>query len=269
MNQRNVAIVTGAAKGIGAATAVELARRGYDLVITDVSADGLPTVATEARGHGATVVPLVGDLADLAFALSVVERATREFGRVDLLVNNAAWRELTTMRDIGIDSWERTLRVCLTVPAFLAKWVAEDMRKRGQGVVINVSSVMSHRASGIAPAYVAAKGGLDALTIDLAALYGPSGIRVLAINPGAIDTDLGKDYGGGDPGPVKAVRDYSEQMIPLGRWAQPAEIARTIAVLASDDASYITGVSVVVDGGWSHQWLPLGLKKQLNPGQFE
>lgn len=269
MSARKVVIVTGSAGGIGAATAIEFARRGYDVAMTDVKAAALDAAVAQVRSAGARVFTRAGDLSDLGFAQSFVERTRAELGRVDVLVNNAAWRELTTMRDIGVESWEKTLRICLTAPAFLARWVAEDMRSRGAGVIINVSSVMSGRASGIAPAYVAAKGGLDALTIDLAALYGPAGIRVVGVNPGAVDTSLGKDYAGGASGPVAAMREYSEQMIPLGRWAQPDEIAKTIAMLASDDASYITGVSVVVDGGWSHQWLPLGLKRQLNPGQFE
>src|SRR5206468_5769259 len=124
---------------------------------------------------------------------SMAPNVIESLGRIDVLINNAAWRDLVTMRSISLDSWERTLRICLTAPAFFARAVARDMEKRRHGVIINVSSIMSQHASGIAPAYVAAKGGLDALTYDLAALYGPMGIRVVGVSPGAVDTELGKD----------------------------------------------------------------------------
>ena len=268
MSERKVVLITGAARGIGAATAREFASRGYDVAMTDVLADELGAAAVDVRAAGARIFAQACDLADLGAAEAWAGAAIKTLGRVDVLVNNAAWRELCTMREIGIESWERTLRICLTAPAFLARRVAQDMEVRRSGVIINVSSVMSQRASGIAPAYVAAKSGLDALTYDLAALYGPAGIRVVGVNPGAVDTDMSNDIAGDAAQLAADVRDYSQQMIPLGRWGRAEEIARTIAMLASEDASYITGTSVVVDGGWSHQWQPTGLKRRTNPGQF-
>ena len=99
------------------------------------------------------------------------------------------------MREITLESWEKkTLRVCLTAPAFMARWAAEHMEPRRSGVIINISSIMSWQAAGIAPAYIACKGAIDSLTYELASLYGPSGIRVVAINPGAIDTEMSRDY---------------------------------------------------------------------------
>src|SRR5262249_12134218 len=154
----------------------------------------------------------------------------------------AAWRELASMRRISVESWERTLRVCLTAPAFLARWAAEVMEQSGGGVIINISSIRAFQPDGVAAAYVAAKGGLDALTYDLASLYGRSGIRVVAINPGAIDTELSRDYSA-DSGEslTEDLRRSSEDMIPLGRWGCPEDIARMIALVASDDAAYLTG----------------------------
>jgi len=135
--------------------------------------------------------------------------------------------------------------------------------------VVNVSSMNSHFTAGFAPAYTAAKGGLDSLTYDLAALYGHCGIRVVAVNPGAVDTDLSHDF----PDPSQSdtnrqLRHISEDLTPLGRWAQPEEIARTIAMLASDDASYITGTTLNVDGGWSRNNLPRSLKQKIHPDAF-
>ena len=263
MAGKPVAVVTGAARGIGAATALEFARRGYDVGVTDVLEAELAATAAQATAAGARVFARHGDLADLAFAEQFIAAAVARFGRLDVLVNNAAWRELLTMREIGVESWERTLRVCLTAPAFLARWAAAEMERQRRGVIINVSSIMSQQSWGMSPAYVAAKGGLEALTRDLAALYGPSGVRVVSVSPGAIDTDMTI------PSTADAdVRGWSEQMISLRRWGTPAEIARAIAFLASDDAAYISGTSLVIDGGWSRQSYPYGLKHALRPEQF-
>jgi 3-oxoacyl-[acyl-carrier protein] reductase len=121
----------------------------------------------------------------------------------------------------------------------------------------------------MAPAYIAAKGGIDALTYELAALYGPVGIRVVAVNPGAVDTDLGKDYSAADQsGFNQRLRDWSEQMIPLRRWATAEEIGRFIAMIASDDASYVSGTTLNIDGGWSHQFQPYSLKHEQHPDDF-
>ena len=144
------------------------------------------------------------------------------------------------------------------------------MEAAGHGVIINVSSIQSQMAAGISPAYVAAKGGLDSLTYELATLYGPSGIRALSVNPGAIDTAMGKDIATEDQQTTGAkIRQVSEDMIPLRRWAQPREIAQAIAMLASDDASYLTGTSVTVDGGWKQQCSPYSIKNLQLPNEFQ
>ncbi len=191
------------------------------------------------------------------------------FGRVDVLVNNAAWRELLTLRTVTPESWERTLRICLTVPAFMSRLAAADMERRGTGVIVNVSSIQSRRAGGFATAYVAAKGGLDALTFDLATLYGPRGIRVVAVNPGAIDTELNDDYTDAAGASISdASRRHVEDMVPLGRSGRPEEVARAIVWLAGDGASYITGTTIVVDGGWTTQNSPYSLKRMMFPDEF-
>jgi NAD(P)-dependent dehydrogenase (short-subunit alcohol dehydrogenase family) len=136
------------------------------------------------------------------------------------------------------------------------------MEKRGRGVIINLSSMMSRQAAGISPAYVASKGALDALTLELASLYGPSGIRVVGVAPGAIDTELSRDLSAGSPGPDET-RRFSEDMIMLRRWGTPDEVAHVVRFLASDDASYISGTTIDADGGWLHQHLPLSLKRQV------
>jgi NAD(P)-dependent dehydrogenase (short-subunit alcohol dehydrogenase family) len=259
MTSQPVALITGAARGIGQATAMELASRGYKLALVDQLADELATVHAEA-------LTFVGDLADLEFCRRVVADTEDKLGRLDVLVNNAAWRRVETLRETDVATWDRTLRVCLTAPAFLAKWAAEVMQRRGRGVIVNVSSIRAQFCDGTAAAYVAAKGGIEALTYELAALYGSRGIRVVAVAPGAIDTQLSGDLAASD-----VLRDVAADCIdhtPLLRFGQPEEIARTIAWLASDDASFITGTTIVADGGLSHHHYGLNLKRRMKPGEF-
>ena len=266
MAERNVAMITGAAKGIGAATSHELARRNYDLALLDIDAAGLEQTSEVARQFGATVYAWPGDLADLDYAEAAVRQASERFGRLDLLVNNAAWRKVETMRQTDVETWDRTLRICLPAPAFLARWAAEVMERQRRGVIINISSIRSMSADGTAAAYVACKGAIDALTYELASLYGPRGVRVLAVNPGGIDTDLSADLAA--PGVIHKVIDTFVDRVPLGRMGRPEEIARMVAMLASDDASYVTGTTIVADGGYSRNATSLRLRHEMNPEQF-
>jgi 3-oxoacyl-[acyl-carrier protein] reductase len=264
-----VALVTGASRGIGAATAEEFARRGYRVAILARTVDDLNAVADRIRQAGGEALVFAGDLADLDYAESALRATVDQWNRLDVLVNNAAWRELVTMRNISLESWERTLRVCLTAPAFLARWAAEVMEPQGAGVIINVSSIMSKRAGGIGPAYIASKGALDSLTYELANLYGRSGIRVVAINPGAIDTAGSADYTDAEGESITTqLRQWSEDHIPVGHWATAEDVACAIAMLAGDDARYLTGMTVIVDGGWTHNLFSHTLRKKMYPGEF-
>jgi len=264
-----VALVTGASRGIGAATARELARRGYRVAIVARSGDALGAVGAGIEEAGGEALVLPGDLADLEFAESTVRRTADRWSRLDLLVNNAAWRELVTMRRITLESWERTLRVSLTAPAFLARWAAEIMEPQGGGVIVNVSSIVAERVTGVGPAYIAAKGALNSLTYELAALYGPVGIRVVAVNPGAVDTAGTADYTDSEGKSITTeLRRQSEDHIPVGRWSTADDVARTIAMLAGDDARYLTGTTVVVDGGWLHSLLSGSLRKMMFPEEY-
>jgi 3-oxoacyl-[acyl-carrier protein] reductase len=256
MSESRVALVTGASGGIGLATASALARAGYTLAVTAPTETDLEAAS---RALPAGTVAIAGDLGDLAFVASLAPAVCDRLGRIDLLVNNAAWRELRTMRDVTVASWERTLRVCLTAPAFLARDVAATMSPGG--VVVNVSSVMAGRGFGVATAYVAAKAGLDAVTRDLAVLYGPAGVRVIGVAPGAVDTAMSADYAADEAS--RQMRAFSEQMIPAGRWARADEVAAAIVVLASDALGYLNGTTVALDGGWSANLYPRDLRERL------
>ncbi len=266
MDDRPVALVTGASRGIGAATAQALATTGHDLLLSARDGAALAAQAALLGGHGARVEIDPGDLADMGFVEGLVPEVVRRFGRLDVLVNNAAWREIVTMRRISLESWERTIRVCLTAPAFLARAAADVMTRGGGGVIVNVSSIQARKVNGLAPAYVAAKAGLETLSADLAVLYGRQGVRVVSVRPGATDTELGTDYADTD-GSMGDLRRYSEDMIPLGRWAAPVEVARVIAWLASEGASYVTGTAITVDGGWSDQFWPNSIRQRIAPDE--
>lgn len=266
-NTKRVAIITGASRGIGACCARQFANTGYRVSLVARSEQPLNELVSELEGNGGESLAIAGDLGDLSFCKEVVSRTVGHFGRVDALVNNAAWREPISMRRLSPESWEKTIRVCLTAPAFLSRWVAEDMELRRSGVIINVSSIQSQQTTGMGSAYVACKGGLDSLTYDLASLYGAVGIRVVGIRPGAIDTEMSADLTDQEGG-TDAILEHSNDMIAMQRWAKPEEIAKVIAFLASDDASYITGTNLLVDGGWQHQQLPLSFRREQFPEDY-
>jgi 3-oxoacyl-[acyl-carrier protein] reductase len=263
-NSRPVVLITGAAGGVGAAAALELARRGYDVAITDIEENGLRQTYAAIYQMDASIKVLLlpGDLCDLDFTQSLAKSTFDHFGRIDVLINNAAWRELVTMRNISVQSWEKTIRVMLTAPAFLARECAVYMERAKRGLIINISSIQSRQTSSFATPYAVAKAGLETLTFDLAGLYGAAGIRVVALALGAVDTELSQDYNGDE------MRAASEDLITLGRWTNADEAARTIAWLANGDASYITGTVITADGGWEHQHMGRSAKRKLFPGEF-
>ena len=256
MDER-VAVVTGAANGIGRATAELLSERGYRVEAWDVDRERLAELPDVIVGREI-------DVARLPEVEAAIAELGERHGRLDLLVNNAIWRELKSIQDLTLESWNRTLQIGLTIPAFLSRCAAPLMRDSGGGVIVNVSSIMSRRAGGVSPAYVAAKGGLDSLTYELAVCYAKWRIRVVGIRPGAIETSLSRDYGRDGDSAVDAMRRWSCDQIPLGRWGRPAEVAAAIAMMSSDDASYITGTTLAVDGGWSTAHFPASMRESLH-----
>ncbi|MBA2113823.1 SDR family NAD(P)-dependent oxidoreductase [Bremerella alba] len=269
MNDRPVAFITGASQGLGAATAAGFIGNGYDCFLVARNRQNLKAVASRVAIDGAQAAVCAGDLGDLSFAQEAVESCFEQFGRIDVLVNNAAWRNIGTMRQMELEEWEKTLRICLTAPAFLAKWCGEKMQAIGRGVILNVFSIQSKMAPVICPAYVAAKGGLDALTYELAALFGPSGIRVLGLNLGAIATEMSAHYVAENGDNLSQhLRQFAEDMIPLRRFAEPEEMARTMVMLADERANYMPGACLEIDGVWSHQATPCSLKHRQFPQEF-
>ncbi|MBL7735922.1 MAG: SDR family oxidoreductase [Chitinophagaceae bacterium] len=272
MLNNRIAIITGASKGIGKAVALRFAAHNY--FITLVGRDQKELEETNrliTTQYKTESLVCQGDLADEEFLREIVDRTMTKWGRVDALINNAAWRQIETMRTISLTTWEKTIRICLTAPAFLAQYCASVMEKLAiQGVVINVSSIMSDRPGGISPAYAACKGALESLTYELAITYGRSGIRALCVRPGHIDTDMSRDYvdGKGEDLSSKTI-GYLVDATPLGRGGAPAEVAEAIYWLCTDSASFITGATLTIDGGFSHNINSYAIKKLQFPNEFE
>lgn len=235
-----VAIVTGGASGIGAATARALAAAGARVVVADVDHERGAAVAADAGGVFEAV-----DVADDTALSALMTRTAETQGRLDVLVSNAFAARVGPLERFALDDWSRTLAVTLT-PVFTGlKAVVPIMRAQGGGAVVNVASISGLGGDPGMVAYNVAKAGVVNFTRTAALEVAAAGIRVNAVCPGLIDT----------PALARAVRGSSERetklrsAIPLARLGRPEEVARAILFLASDDASYVTGTTLVVDGG--------------------
>jgi NAD(P)-dependent dehydrogenase (short-subunit alcohol dehydrogenase family) len=238
-----VAIITGAGSGIGRATAIRFAQEGAKVVVAELNPAGGEATVAQIQAQGGEARFLQTDVAQEAAIQAMVTFALDTFGGLDILHNNAYWTEARTGEETTTENWQKTLDVTLRAVWLGAKYAAPVLRQRGAGVILNTASV--HSVVGLPgyAAYQAAKGGVLSLTRALALELAPT-IRVVAILPGAIDTPAVRIS------PDVDVSEF-EQQVPLGRIGRPEEIANTALFLASDEASYITGVPILVDGGYT------------------
>ena len=244
-----VAIITGAATGIGRATALLFARAGARLTLADARADELARTVAEVRGVGGVAVAVTADLARPEDCAAVVAAAVGAAGRLDVVFNNAGVGTLTvggTVETIELDKWDLALDVNVRAMYLVSRAAVPALRRAGGGSIINTASVSAFRGSAVRPshAYAASKGAVLSLTRAMAASYGRDRIRVNAICPGTIRTRLTADI-------IERVEREAAagRQIPLGRVGEPEDIARCALFLASDDASWISGTQIVVDGG--------------------
>ncbi len=241
-----VALVTGASSGIGRAIAVELARQGAAVVVNHLEQEQqTQEVLDEIRRGRGQAIAIEADVSDAKAVRAMAEQAVRQFGKIDILVNNAGIEVHCPFLEKPEEEWDRVMAVDLKGPFLCTQAVAREMVKRNRGgTIINISSVHEDIPFPGYTAYCAAKGGLRMLCRNLALELAQYRINVVNVAPGAIATPINKETLA-DPEKKAAL----EKEIPLGRIGSPEEVAKLVAYLASEDASYITGTTVFIDGG--------------------
>lgn len=241
------ALVTGAGSGIGRAAAIAFAREGAAVAAADIRPDAAQAVAEEIAASGGRVVAIAGDVSDEASCEAMVETAERELGALDTLFNNAGivLPGDNDAIDTPLAVWERTLAVDLTGVFLCCKFSIPALLRAGGGAIVNNASLVALVGSAFPQiAYTAAKGGVVAMTRELAVVYGRRGIRVNAICPGPVRTPMSDAFFDSEEKWLSRRR-----YMPMGRLGKVEEVAAVALFLASDEASYVTGAAYAVDGG--------------------
>lgn len=243
-----VAVVTGAAGGIGRAVAIEMANQGAAVVLSDIRAESLERTVQELLERGLEVKGSVADITTPAGNQQLVASALKDFGRIDVFHANAGVAPFEDLLQATAESIARTIDVNLKGAIHGCAAVLPTMVAQHSGVILLTASVAAFVGDPTVPVYSATKGGLTALCKSVAVRHGPDGIRCNTICPGDVRTQMLEDYLALSADPAEARRQMIERY-PLRRLAEPEDIARLAAFLASDSASWITGTDVVIDGG--------------------
>jgi len=242
------AVVTGAANGIGRATASVFAAEGVRLVVTDIDGEGLEASRDELRDQGAEIETVVGDVSQDADAHRMIDAAVERYGRLDILVANAGVIPLGAITESTAEDWDRVMSIDGRGMFLTCKYAIEAMLKTGGGAIVCLSSISGVAGQARQSTYGPAKFAASGLTKHLAVEWADKGIRVNAVAPGTIRTEAVRrlpDQPGGAEYVSEIIKNH-----PMGRLGEPEEVAKAIAFLASDDASFITGAILAVDGGY-------------------
>lgn len=238
-----VALVTGASRGIGRATALALFRRGYHLALHYArNKERAQEVRRAIEKDGGVAYLFQADLRIPKEAQILAKEVIDKFGRVHALVNNAGFSTHFDLEDLPLEEWNACMTVHLTSPFILIQHLSPSMKEIGWGRIVNISSLRAMTGSSRGPHYAASKAGIIGLTKSLALTLSPYGITVNAVAPGYTRTDMTRSY-------LEKIEEELKKSIPLRRIAEPEEIAEVIAFLCSDKASYITGETILVNGG--------------------
>ena len=237
-----VAVVTGAARGIGRAIAERLAGEGADVVVCDLQAEWLADTVAAVQGFGRKALPLAVDVGNGDAVNACMTEVVKVFGKVDIMVNNAGITKDTLLVRMSDDDWDAVLRVNLKGTFLFTRAVAKYMMKQRSGAIVNIASVIGLIGNAGQCNYAASKAGVIALTKSTAKELASRGVRVNAIAPGFISSKMTDALS-------QEVRDQMMANIPLARFGEPSDIAKAVVFLASDEASYVTGQTLSVNGG--------------------
>jgi NAD(P)-dependent dehydrogenase (short-subunit alcohol dehydrogenase family) len=262
MADSRVVFITGGGRGIGAATAKYFAAKGDKVVITSRTVEQLEATAEEIKSQGGDVLPLPGDIGDDDRVAEIVEKTVEHFGRIDVLINNAVISGAADIFTLPPQKFRELINVNLIGYYTCAHYCVPHMVQGGGGVIVNISSIMGWMTAGIGVAYATAKGGIEAMTCDLAVRLGPEKVRVVCLRLGAIATEISASWAGGDDN-LKDIGAHFMDLCPIERQASAEETARVIHFLASDDAAYIHGSTLTMDGGRTVAMYPKSLASRI------
>ena len=240
--QDKVAIVTGSARGIGRAIAIELARNGANIVICDLAMDAAQKVVGEIKEMGREATGFVTDVVNAEDAQKLIDQTVAAFGRIDILVNNAGITRDNLLMRMKEDEWDAVIAVNLKGTYNCIRAATKTFMKQRYGTIVNLASVVGQMGNAGQANYSASKAGVIGLTKSVAKELASRNIRVNAIAPGFIETDMTANLS-------EKAKEELTRAIPLSRLGQPVDVAKVVVFLSSDDASYTTGQVVNVDGG--------------------
>jgi len=241
-----VAIITGAAEGIGKATAIEFVKEGAKVVVADINLELAEKTAEELKRLGGEAIAVKVDVTNPDDVNAMVSKTLERFGRIDILFNNAGISIQKSLLEMTLEDWRRVIDVNLTGVFLCSQAVARVMIQQRRGVIINMASSLGFVAIPRRAAYCASKAGIIGLTRELAVELAPYGIRVVGIAPGWIATQRVLNLANRGVINEEAIK----MMTPMGRLGTPEEVAKVVVFLASDDASFITGDTILIDGGY-------------------
>jgi len=244
--QGKVAVVTGARRGIGKAIALKLAQQGAKVVVSDINQEECQKVVNKIKNLGSTGLAVKCDVTNKQDIDKMISETIKKFRQLDIMVNNASIVEYKSIQEMTEKDWQRTIDIDLKGVYLCSKTAIEKMAKEKSGKIINIASIAAKVGYAQISQYCAAKAGVTGFTRALAIETAPLGINVNTVLPGVIDTPMAKSLKD-DP----KILEATLAKIPKGRIGKAGDIANAVAFLASDDADYITGSEIVVDGGWT------------------
>lgn len=239
-----VAIVTGAGQGIGEAIAYTLAKEGASIVVADINIESATKVADEIISQGGKAEPIRADVSNVKEVNKLIEQTVQKYRKIDILVNNAGIAKLTLALELSEDEWDKTIDVNLKGQLLCSQAAVKYMINQKYGKIVNIASGGGHAAIPGLTAYGASKAGIIQLTRTLAVEWGKYNININAVSPGLTMTPLAESTMKDNPDFLKGI-----ERIPLQRLAKPEDIANVVLFLASSESDYITGQTIIVDGG--------------------